>query len=185
MHPEDSNSPLFARTRRKDKAVEDPQWIREMLISGSYGVLATCQADQPYARPTLFVYDQEAGVIYLHGARHGRTPDAIQSNPRVCFCVSEMGRLLPANTALEFGVEYASVVIFGKASLVEEEEQARRALQMLLDKYFPHMRPGEHYRPIVPEELERTAVYRIEIEEWSAKEAQAPAGFPGAFLYSP
>jgi hypothetical protein len=96
-----------------------------------------------------------------------------------------MGRLVPASTALEFGVEYASVVIFGTATLVEEEEQARRALQMVLDKYCPHLRPGEHYRPIVSDELDRTAVYRITIETWSAKEARSPAEAPGAFFYHP
>ncbi len=157
--------------RRKDKAVEDPAWIREMLHKSAYGVLATSQDEQPYARPSLFVFNEQAHCIYVHGARQGRTPDSIAVNPRVCFCVSEMGRLLPANTALEFGVEYVSVVVFGKALLVEEEE-ARQALQQLLDKYFPHLRPGEHYRPITPEELHRTAVYRIEIEAWSGKKDQ-------------
>lgn len=171
MNSKNLPSSNFIPIRRKDKAVEDPAWIREMLHKSAYGVLATSQDEQPYARPSLFVFNEQAHCIYVHGARQGRTPDSIAVNPRVCFCVSEMGRLLPANTALEFGVEYVSVVVFGKALLVEEEE-ARQALQQLLDKYFPHLRPGEHYRPITPEELHRTAVYRIEIEAWSGKKDQ-------------
>jgi hypothetical protein len=77
------------------------------------------------------------------------------------------------------------VTVFGKALLVEDEEEAMLALQKLLDKYFPHLRPGTHYHPITPEELDRTAVYRLEIEGWSGKKAQAPAVLPGAFFYDP
>ena len=45
----------------------------------------------------------------------------------MCFSAAEMGRLLPADTALEFSVEYASVIAFGKARLVTGEEEARWA----------------------------------------------------------
>ncbi len=54
---------------------------------------------------------------------------------------------------------------------------------MLLDKYLPHLRPGEHYRPITDDELARTAVYAFQIESWSGKQKIAPADFPGAFTY--
>jgi nitroimidazol reductase NimA-like FMN-containing flavoprotein (pyridoxamine 5'-phosphate oxidase superfamily) len=177
------NDPTFNPVRREGKAVEDPAWIREMLHKGAFGVLATSQAGQPYAKPILFVYDEEQEAVYLHGAHQGRTREALQANPQVCFCVSEMGRLLPANTAMEFGVEYSSVIIFGQVSSIDSNEEAGRALQMLLDKYFPHLHPGDDYRAITPEELRQTAVTRLEIESWSGKRAQAPAGFPGAFFY--
>ena len=58
-----------------------------------------------------------------------------------------------------------------------------RALQMLLDRYFPQYRPERDYRPIQREELARTAVYRIEIQSWSGKRKQVADDFPGAFTY--
>ena len=183
MTTKEPNSIEFAHPRRKDKAVEDAEWIREMLLRGASGVLATSQEGRPYARPSLFVYHPEKGSIYFHGARQGRTPESVAADPRVCFCVSEMGRLLPASTAVEFGVEYASVIVFGRVSLVEDPQEAAEALQMFLDKYCPHLRPGEDYRPIAPDELDRTAVFRIEIEQWSGKKAEAPLDFVGAFTY--
>jgi nitroimidazol reductase NimA-like FMN-containing flavoprotein (pyridoxamine 5'-phosphate oxidase superfamily) len=86
-----------------------------------------------------------------------------------------MGRLLPADTALEFSVEYASVIAFGQARIVEDEQEARRGLQGMLDKYFPGLKPGVHYRPIVESELKQTAVYAIDIESMSGKrKAAAP-----------
>lgn len=152
-----------------------------MLHRASYGVLATAHEGQPFVNPNTFAYDEAANVIYLHTATEGRTRSNVEANPSVCFSVSEMGRLLPAVTALGFSVEYASVVVFGRATIVTDEAEARHGLQLLLDKYFPHLRPGEHYRPITADELARTAVYRIEIEAWSGKKKEVAADFPGAF----
>jgi nitroimidazol reductase NimA-like FMN-containing flavoprotein (pyridoxamine 5'-phosphate oxidase superfamily) len=94
-----------------------------------------------------------------------------------------MGRLLPADKAMGFGVEYAGVVAFGRAAIVTDVAEAKRGLQLLLNKYFPHLRPGEDYTRATDDELKVTAVYRIEIESWSGKEARADADFPGAFSH--
>jgi nitroimidazol reductase NimA-like FMN-containing flavoprotein (pyridoxamine 5'-phosphate oxidase superfamily) len=108
----------------------------------------------------------------------------IEANPRVCFCVAEMGRLLPADTSMEVGVEYASAVVFGTMEVVTDYEQAKRGLQMLLDRYFRHLKPGEDYREIIKEEVDATAVYRIRVEAWSGKETWAREDFPGAFTFT-
>jgi nitroimidazol reductase NimA-like FMN-containing flavoprotein (pyridoxamine 5'-phosphate oxidase superfamily) len=170
--------------RRKDRAVEDETWIRAMLHRVPFGTLATVHDGQPFINTNLFVFDEAAHVIYMHTANVGRTRANVEAEGRICFSVGEMGRLLPADTALEFSVEYAGVVVFGRAAIVDDQEEARRALQLLLDKYFAHLRPGQDYRPITLEELARTAVYRISIEHWSGKRKEASADFPGAFLYS-
>ena len=90
------------------------------------------------------MYDAPAHAIYIHTARHGRTPANIEANGRVCFSVSEMGRLLPADVALEFSVEYAGVTVFGTAAILNDEGEQTHALQMLLDGvidiYMPDMK---------------------------------------------
>jgi nitroimidazol reductase NimA-like FMN-containing flavoprotein (pyridoxamine 5'-phosphate oxidase superfamily) len=172
-----------AQVRRRDRAVTDEGWIRGLLRRAPFGTLATVRDGQPFVNMNIFVYDETANALYLHTARAGRTWANVAVEERVCFGVSEMGRLLPAPTALHFSVEYAGVVVFGRAKIVEDDAEAERALQQLLDKYAPHLRPGRDYRPIQPEELAVTAVYRIEIDEWSGKQKVAPADHPGAFLY--
>jgi hypothetical protein len=52
----------------------------------------------------------------------------------------------------------------------------------MLDKYAPHLTAGEDYRPPVPEELKRTTVMRIDIEQWSGKKKEV-GDFDGAFWY--
>lgn len=173
----------FTEVRRADRAVDDEAWIRALLRRAATGTLATVYDGQPFINTNLFVYDDTRHVIYMHTARVGRTRANVEQEERICFSVSEMGRLLPADEALEFSVEYNSVVIFGRAALIEDEQEATYGLQLLLDKYFPHLRPGEHYRPIMPEELKRTAVYRIHIDQWSGKKKAVADDFPGAFFY--
>jgi nitroimidazol reductase NimA-like FMN-containing flavoprotein (pyridoxamine 5'-phosphate oxidase superfamily) len=147
------------------------------------GTLATVHEGQPFLNTNLFVYDEAAHAIYLHTARLGRTRTNVEAGGPICFTVSEMGRLLPAKEALEFSVEYSGVMVFGTAALVNDPVEAKRGLQLLLDKYAPHLKPGQDYRPTTPDELKRTAVYRIHIEAWSGKQKKAPDDFPGAFFY--
>ncbi len=100
---------------------------------------------------------------------------------KVAFSVAAMGRLLPASEALEFSVEYAGVVAFGAGQIVDDEAEAKSALQALLNKYAPHLVPDRDYRSTTNEELARTAVYRIDVETWSGKQKEVEADFPGAF----
>lgn len=169
--------------RREDRAVTDEAWIKALLHRAPYGALATVHEGQPFINSNLFVYDETAHAIYLHTARVGRTRSNVEADGRACFSVSEMGRLLPADEALEFSVEYAGVTVFGRVSIVQDEQEARRGLQALLDKYAPHLRPGRDYRPITDDELARTTVYRLKIEQWSGKKKEVAQDFPGAFRY--
>jgi uncharacterized protein len=171
------NQPL-----RKDRAKDDT-WIGKYLKKVPFGMLATEHEGQPFIKPTLFAYDEREHAIYIHGALVGRMRTNLEVNPRVSFCIAEMGRLLPADTAMEVGVEYASAVVFGKVEILTDADEARRGLQLILDRYFPKLKPGVDYREILPQELDITSVYRIKIDSWSGKEEIAKTDFPGAFTY--
>lgn len=179
----DLNQHERSRVTRQDRAIYDEEWITALLNRAGMGTLATVKDEQPFLVTLLFVYDPSRHAIYIHKGKRGRAQDNLSENPRVCFTVAEMGRLLPAVTALNFSVEYQSVVVFGSAVPVEDPVEAEQSLQALLDKYFSHLKPGIDYRPITPTELDATAVYRIDIEEWSGKRKQVDEDFPGAFLW--
>jgi hypothetical protein len=170
--------------RRPEYAIEDEGWIKDLLRRGAFGTLGTSHQNQPFLTPLLFLYIEEDQAIYFHTAQVGRTRANIDLNPKVCFNVSEFGRLLPHQDAVDFNVEYNSVTLFGAASVIEDEVEATRLLQKLLDKYAPHLKPGEDYNPIQPDEVRRTAVYKIQIEDWSGKQQREADDYPGAFSYS-
>lgn len=181
--PRDYTTSPRTKIRRSDRAVTNDVWMKALLQRAPIGILATVHDGQPSLNSNIFIYDENKHAIYLHTARVGRTRANIEIDDRVCFTVYEMGRLLPAKTALEFSVEYASVVVFGTATLLNDPKEAADALHLLLRKYAPHLQVGQDYRPVVPEELVRTSVYRICIEEWSGKKKEVPADFPGAYTY--
>jgi nitroimidazol reductase NimA-like FMN-containing flavoprotein (pyridoxamine 5'-phosphate oxidase superfamily) len=183
--PRDYTAQPPNRVRRRDRAVEDDAWIEEFLRTTPTGSLATVHDGQPFINTNLFVYNSAANAIYMHTARVGRTKANVLADERVCFSASRIGRLLPAATAFGFSVEYAGVVVFGRAHVVHDRAEAARAMQMLLDKYAPHLRPSIDYTPPSAEELARTSVYKIDIDRWSGKMKKADADFPGAFYFEP
>ena len=181
--PKPANEQPISKVRRADRAVTDDGWIRDFLQRAPMGAFATISGEQPFINSNIFVFDAAAHAIYFHTAKTGRTRSNVQKHSQVCFSVSEMGRLLPAEEALHFSVEYRGVAVFGELHIIDDENEAANALQLLLDKYCPHLQPGKDYRPVVAEELKRTTVYRLEIREWSGKQKQVEADFPGAFRY--
>ncbi len=168
--------------RRKDRAMDDA-WIRAFLARAEFGTMATVQGDQPFLVTRNFVYDEAAHCIYLHGAASGRTWKNAAGSPKVCFGASRAGRLLPAARAMNFSTEFSGVVVFGHLHIVDDPNEARHGLQLLCDKYFPHLEPGVDYEATTDDDLSVTSVLRIDIESWSGKEKKAADDFPGAFRF--
>jgi nitroimidazol reductase NimA-like FMN-containing flavoprotein (pyridoxamine 5'-phosphate oxidase superfamily) len=148
----------------------DEDWIRAFLRVAKVGHIASAQDGQPFINPTTFWFDEEKYQIVFHSNLAGRLRSNIENNTKVCFEASELGKMLPANVALEFSLQFRSVIVFGTARLITGSEEARRVLYGLIHKYFPAMRPGNEFREITEKELKRTCVYAIQIESWSGKE---------------
>jgi uncharacterized protein len=170
-----------ARPRRRDRAMDDA-WIVALLKRAPFGFVATLGEDGgPFLHANLFAFDEARRSIYLHTHRTGRTRDNVTADARVAFSAAAVGRLLPAPIALDFSVEYAGVVAFGRGRVVEEPTEARHGLRLLLEKYAPHLSYGVDYRATTDPELKRTSVYRLDIEVWSGKQLEEDPDFPGAY----
>jgi len=148
----------------------DDDWIRATLRQAKVGHIASTWDDQPFLNPSTFWYDEANGRTIFHSNIAGRVRANLERNPKVCLEVSELGKLLPSNVALEFSLQYRSALVFGTARVLEDPDEKRAALYGLIQKYFPEMEAGKEYRPITDKELKRTSVYSIEIDSWSGKE---------------
>jgi nitroimidazol reductase NimA-like FMN-containing flavoprotein (pyridoxamine 5'-phosphate oxidase superfamily) len=146
------------------------EWMRAFLRAAQVAHIATQWGDQPFITPTIFWFDETNHRILFHSNLAGRVRANLERHPKICLEVSEMGRLLPSNVALEFSLQYRSVMVFGAVRILESDDEKREALIGLLEKYFPAMKAGREYRPITDKELKRTSVYEIRIESWSGKE---------------
>jgi nitroimidazol reductase NimA-like FMN-containing flavoprotein (pyridoxamine 5'-phosphate oxidase superfamily) len=162
-----ANTP--ANKQRLKEYQQTDAWVAEFLKKSLIGHIATRWKEQPFITPSTFWYAPEKHAIYFHSNVVGRVRANIEQHNEVCFETSAYGRFLPSNIALEFSLQYESVIVFGKIRVVEDEEEQRWALYGLIEKYFPAMKAGDEFRPITKKELKRTSVYAIQIESWSGK----------------
>jgi hypothetical protein len=155
--------------QRRSELAQTDAWVREFLNRAPVGHIATLWGEQPFITPSSFWYDPQRHEIYFHSNIVGRVRANAEKNKRVCFEASAFGQLLPSNIALEFSIQYESVIAYGAIRVIEELEEKRRVLYGLIQKYFPAMRAGHEYRPITEAELKRTSVYAIAVESWGGK----------------
>ncbi|MBS7632290.1 pyridoxamine 5'-phosphate oxidase family protein [Candidatus Bathyarchaeota archaeon] len=98
--------------------------IKQFLTCSRVGRISVSLETSPYIVPVGYVYTE--GVIAFHTCMKGLKVEAIRKNPNVCFEVDES-----ASDASWF----KSVIIFGKATIIEERSKMVPYLQKLIDKY--------------------------------------------------
>jgi len=156
--------------QRRPHLTKDEEWIKTFLRQTKIGHIATYSDGQPFINPTMFWFDEENHQIVFHSNIAGRVRSNIETNPKVSLEASELGKMLPSNVALEFSLQYRSVLVYGTARIVNNPDDAKSLLYGLIGKYFPAMQAGKDYREITDKELRATSVYVIKIEGWTGKE---------------
>ncbi len=156
--------------QRKPEYSRDDDWIKAFLRVGEVAHIATVWDGQPFVTPTNYYFDEPGHRLIFHSNVTGRLRANIEHHAELCAEVSQTGRYLPSNVALEFSLQYRSVMVFGKARVLGDREEQRRMLHLLIAKYFAPMERGKDYREVTDQELKRTAVYALGIEAWSGKE---------------
>jgi nitroimidazol reductase NimA-like FMN-containing flavoprotein (pyridoxamine 5'-phosphate oxidase superfamily) len=157
------------RPRYRSRAVTDDESIRRILERQPWGVLAMVDGDDPLVTPLLYVYDPDAHAIDVHVSPDGRTATVASDGSRGAFTAASMGAIIPAWEAGEFDTEYESVVADGPVRIVEDSDVEREILARLMAKYAPDSMPAEDYRAISDDEVRRTPLLRLDIEDWSGK----------------
>ena len=154
---------MFRELRRKDKKM-DKDKIEEILINSEYGTLA-CLGDDgfPYSVPLNYHY--ENNTIYFHSALSGHKIDAILNEPKVSFSIVNSYKLLPE----ELNTHFESVIVFGKASMVEDEEK-RKYLYNLGMKYSYDFE--KIVIDAVKEQFKTTGLVKIQIDHKEGKTAR-------------
>jgi hypothetical protein len=154
---------MFREMRRKKQALSTEESLA-ILNRGISGVLAvTGDQGYPYAVPLSYVYDNNK--IFFHCALSGHKLDAIAANNKVSFCVVGQDRVMPQ----EYTTYFRSVIIFGRARILEDPIEKRTALEKLAAKYSPEQETGRLRE--IDRLFERTCMVEIVIEHITGKEA--------------
>ncbi len=152
--------------RQAKKEIKDRSIINEVLSACQVGRLGTIAKDgYPMVKPLNFAYHD--GKIYFHTAREGEKIDDIRRDNRVCF-EADLPIALVKSTGSPCRTEYLyrSVIIKGKANVIEDPAERLLGLKMLMEKY----QPEGGYGDFPAEKLRITGVVRIDIEEITGKE---------------
>jgi hypothetical protein len=123
------------------------------------------QEGYPVIKPVNFLYWDDR--IYVHSSLNGEKADDIRRGSPVCFEVDvPISYVAVRGPACKANFYYRSVILKGKASLIEDPQKKREVLEKMMRKY----QPEGGFKEIQKEVLEKTAIIEIRPEEITAKE---------------
>ena len=125
---------------------------------------------QPYVVPTIHARIGEA--LYIHGSVASRMLKNLSQGVDVCLTVTLLDGLVLARSAFHHSMNYRSVLVLGKATLVTDKDRKRAAMTELVNRVLPG-RAAEVRGPN-PKELNATSVLWLPITEASAKVRRGP-----------
>ena len=153
---------MFREMRLKDDNQLPQDQALKMLEESGYGVMAL-EGDNsyPYTVPVNFVFRDNR--IYIHGAPEGHKADAIKRNDKVSFCVVAKADIVPE----AYNCLFLSTVVFGRIRSAANEEEKRRALELMIQKYSKGFEEGG--KKYINAAWDEVQVFVIEPEHITAK----------------
>jgi nitroimidazol reductase NimA-like FMN-containing flavoprotein (pyridoxamine 5'-phosphate oxidase superfamily) len=154
--------PARARYERDD--------IHSVLDEGLVAHVGFASEDGPFVLP--MAYGRDGDHLVLHGSPASRLLRSFKDGIDVCVTVTLLDGLVLARSAFHHSLNYRSVVVLGRAEVVDDATEKGRLLEALVD----HLVPGraEHARRPNAKELKATLVLRLAIAESSAKVRTGP-----------
>lgn len=120
---------MFRKMRRKKQELTEKQCL-DILRRAKTATLALSGDDgYPYSVPMNFVY--EDGKIYFHGAKEGHKIDAIKNNSKVSISIIDQEDVIEE----ELTTYFRSIILFGKAKILQDDDEIYQAVNALGLKY--------------------------------------------------
>ena len=156
--------------REPERAVYDRESAYRILDEGFICHVGFAVGGQPFVIPTA--YGRQDANLYIHGSAASRMLRQLKEGVAVCVTVTLLDGLVLARSVFNHSMNYRSVVILGKAMLVEDAEEKLAALRAISE----HIIPGrwDDARQPNDRELKATSVLRVPVEEFSAKVRSGP-----------
>src|SRR3954462_8945695 len=163
-------TPRTRVVREPERGVYDRETVYRILDEAFLCHVGFSVDGQPFVIPTS--YGRKDSNLYIHGSAASRMLRQMKEGVSVCVTVTLLDGLVLARSVFNHSMNYRSVVILGKATLVEDPEEKLESLRLLSE----HILPGRWNDSRQPNEreLKATSVLRVPIEEFSAKVRTGP-----------
>jgi uncharacterized protein len=165
-----SVTPRTQVKRRSQRGNYDRAVIHQILDEGLICHVGFVVDGQPFVIPTAYGRIDEQ--IYIHGSPMSRMLRSLQQGIEVCITVTLLDGLVLARSAFHHSMNYRSVVIFGKAIVVEAPAEKMTALKAFTEHIIRDR--WAEVRPPTPPELAGTLVLALSLAEASAKIRTGP-----------
>ncbi|HIK03560.1 MAG TPA: pyridoxamine 5'-phosphate oxidase family protein [Trichormus sp. M33_DOE_039] len=165
MSQKQAPSPRTTVKRVPQRAKYESDVIYQILDEGLVCHVGFVAQGQPVVIPTA--YGRVEDTLYIHGSPASRMLKTLQQGLDVCVTVTLIDGLILARSAFHHSMNYRSVVVFGKATLVEDAEQKLAALKAFTEHVISGRWP--EVRSPSPKELTGTVVLSLPLAEASAK----------------
>jgi nitroimidazol reductase NimA-like FMN-containing flavoprotein (pyridoxamine 5'-phosphate oxidase superfamily) len=166
-----SPTPRTRVVREAHRGVYDRETVYRILDEGFLCHVGFVTDGQPFVIPTS--YGRKDASLFIHGSAASRMLRNMKNGVPVCVTVTLLEGLVLARSIFNHSMNYRSVVVLGKATLVDDPQEKLEALRLLSE----HILPGrwDDSRQPNASELKQTSVLRLPIEEFSAKVRLGPA----------
>ncbi|MEP0911712.1 pyridoxamine 5'-phosphate oxidase family protein [Leptolyngbya sp. GB1-A1] len=148
----------------------DRPLIHQILDEGLICQVGFVVEGQPFVIPTA--YGRVDDRLYLHGSPASRMLRTLKQGVEMCVTVTLLDGLVLARSAFHHSMNYRSVVVFGRAEVVEDAAEKIAALKAFTE----HVMPGRwsELRPATQQEIAGTLVLSLPLNEASAKVRTGP-----------
>jgi nitroimidazol reductase NimA-like FMN-containing flavoprotein (pyridoxamine 5'-phosphate oxidase superfamily) len=163
-------TPRTTLKRLPKRGSYDRETIEAILDEGFICHVGFVADGKPIVIPTG--YARVGDGLIIHGSQASRMLRTLEQGVDVCVTVTLIDGLVLARSAFHHSMNYRSVVVFGRATLVEDPGEKIAALRALSE----HMIPGrwDEVREPTEQELKQTTVLSLPLTEASAKVRTGP-----------
>lgn len=157
---------------KREREVTEISEIIEILDKCKVLHLGLVDKDQPYIVPMNYGYTMEDGklTLILHGATKGYKLEVMRENPKVCFEMECDVQPFEGKVACQYGVCYSSVMGKGTAEIVEDVEEKKQALSVLMKT-----QTGKEFT-FNDRMISIVSIIKIHVSEYTAKRRPMPEG---------
>ena len=155
---------------KRERQITDENQIMAIMDAGKVLHLGLCVDNEPYVVPMNYGYTKEDGklVVYLHSAVRGKKLDMLRANPRVFFEIDCDLMPFEGRVPCQYGLVYSSLMGRGTAVLVDDVEEKKQAMSILMKT-----QTGKDFT-FEDRLVTIVSVIRIDVEEYTAKHRPLP-----------
>jgi uncharacterized protein len=151
--------------RRKEREITKITDIESIILKSDVCRIALANENMPYIVTMNFGYSPgKPPILYFHCAREGRKLEMMRQNNFVCFEMDTDHCIQKGEKGCDWGMNYSSVVGYGRISIVEDNAERITGLNSIMDHYG-----GYGFYSYDEKVLSGTTILKLEISEMSGK----------------